>query len=156
MNGIDAGTETATLEEEATLDHDGAFEIRRRQVAITSTGQPVHEDCCGCIEFYWGCNAWPEGKPFSCADRRRLPDVLPGPTGQPFPPSRMQGRTEPRARLAAGTVGGELEGRPRTRPALKSQPKPAVKQPISEKRRKYMAGYMRRRRSQSDRDVPST
>jgi hypothetical protein len=65
----------------------------------------VHECCYDCVEFYGGCNAWPAGKPFACADYHQLPDVLPGTTGQMFPPSRMKGRKEPRARSGPATPG---------------------------------------------------
>ncbi len=59
--------------------------------------------CYDCVEFYGeghgstGCNAWPAGKPFRCGDFYPLPPVgINGETGQHFPPSRMQGRKEPR------------------------------------------------------------
>ena len=94
-------------------------------------GFPVHAACYDCVEFYDGCDAWPEGKPFSCADYYQLPDVMPGTSGQVFPPSWMRGRKEPRVRQAAGTVGGELEGRPRTRPAPKSGQKPIEESPVA-------------------------
>jgi hypothetical protein len=79
----------------------------------------VHENCYDCAEFYDGCNAWPENKPFDCVDYYPLPDVMPGTCGQVFPPSRMQGRREPQSRrqrfpptsrkLAAIPVGSKLE-----------------------------------------------
>ncbi len=63
----------------------------------------VSEHCFDCVEFYGeghgtvGCNAWPASKPFRCADYFPLPTVgIDGQTGQVFPPSRMQGRKEPR------------------------------------------------------------
>lgn len=56
----------------------------------------VCEHCYDCTEFYSDCNAWPQSKSFRCADYHPLPDVLPGTCGQAFPPSRMQGRKEPR------------------------------------------------------------
>ena len=86
-------------EEQPAPGHDAAFEIRRRQVAITSTGKTVHESCCGCVEFYHGCHAWPQDRRFCCADYYPLPDVMPDRSGQVFPPSRMQGRKEPRERV---------------------------------------------------------
>jgi hypothetical protein len=58
----------------------------------------VHESCYDCVEFYDGCNAWPASKEFACTDYHQLPDVMPGTCGQVFPPSRMKGRKEPRAR----------------------------------------------------------
>ncbi len=97
-------TEVATPDqEEQTLSQDEVFENRRRHQAITAHGEPVHEDCCGCVEFYHGCNGQPEGKPFQCRDYRRLPDVMPGVPLPPFPASRMQGRTEPRVRREPAT-----------------------------------------------------
>ena len=58
----------------------------------------VADECYDCAEFYDGCNAWPASKHFRCADYLRLPDVgIDGQTGQVFPPSRMNGRKEPRA-----------------------------------------------------------
>ena len=58
----------------------------------------VHENCYGCVEFYYGCNAWPESRTFACADYYPLPPVgVNGKTGQEIPPSRMNGRTEPGA-----------------------------------------------------------
>jgi hypothetical protein len=54
----------------------------------------VHENCFDCTEFHDGCNAWPESKPFDCADYYPPPDVMPGTYGQVFPPWRMQGRKD--------------------------------------------------------------
>jgi hypothetical protein len=72
---------------------------------------PVAEECYDCVEFCDGCNAWPENRPFRCADYYPLPDVKPGTSGQVFPPSRMQGRREPRVRreAAADGQGGSLD-----------------------------------------------
>jgi hypothetical protein len=58
----------------------------------------VAEQCYDCAELYDGCRAWPESKPFQCADYNRLPDVMPDDCGQVFPAARMQGRKEPRLR----------------------------------------------------------
>jgi hypothetical protein len=66
---------------------------------------PVHENCYDCAEFYHGCTAWPERRPFACADYCPLPDVMPGTCGQVFPPSRTQGRKEPRVRQEPAAVG---------------------------------------------------
>jgi len=106
-------------------------------------GFPVHENCYDCVEFYNGCDAWPENRAFQCGDYYPLPSVMPGTLGQVFPPSRMQGRKEPRIRK----VVAEQD---------RSQPRRAV----SEKRRKYMTNYMRHRRaarpqSKQVSDVPS-
>ncbi len=58
--------------------------------------------CADCVEFYHTCVGWPDGpdaKDFDCADFHRLPNVgVNGQTGQGIPPSRMGGRTDPRAR----------------------------------------------------------
>jgi len=71
----------------------------------------VSEHCYDCVEFYGeghgavGCNAWPAGKPFRCADFFSLPVVgIDGATGQEFPPSRMKGRKEPRELPEQGKV----------------------------------------------------
>ncbi len=79
----------------------------------------VHEICYDCAEFYGpghgerGCDAWPanrpiktpDGKHLLCLDFNRLPDVMPGePTGQVFPPSRMNGRKTPRERTSKPTI----------------------------------------------------
>jgi hypothetical protein len=74
----------------------------------------VADGCFDCREFYGeghgdvGCNAWPASRwptdgPCPCADFNRIPDVLPGECGQRFPPSRMNGRKEPRERQSAAT-----------------------------------------------------
>ncbi len=84
-----------------------------KSVAFPSFGaelrRPVelHEVCFDCAELYHGCNAWPQSKPMSrpgstrllCGDCLPLPPVgIDGATGQEFPPSRMNGRKEPRER----------------------------------------------------------
>ncbi len=98
---------------------------------------PVHEYCYDCAESYHGCSAWPEKRPFDCADYYRLPDVMPGTCGQVFPPSRMQGRKKPRVRREPATDKTE----------------PQSQQGSTEGRRKYMREYMReymrRRRANS-------
>jgi hypothetical protein len=66
------------------------------------------EHCYDCAEFYDGCNAWPASRRFCCADYLRLPDVMPGTCGQIFPPSRMEGRKEPRA-VQGGSEAKTLE-----------------------------------------------
>jgi len=91
--------EVIAPDQEPAITHDEAFEVRRRHVAITDTGKPVHESCGGCVEFYHGCHAWPHDKSFRCADYYPLPDVMPGTSGQVFPPSRMKGRKEPGERV---------------------------------------------------------
>jgi len=55
------------------------------------------ERCYDCVEFYYTCVGELASKTKSpgCADFRRLPDVMPGTTGQVVPPSRMAGRTTP-------------------------------------------------------------
>ncbi len=58
----------------------------------------VDERCFDCAEFYHGCQARPENPDARCADRLRLPNVMPETTGQVLPSSRMQGRKEPRVR----------------------------------------------------------
>jgi len=70
-------------------------------------GFPVHETCYDCVEFYNGCNAWPENKAFQCADYYPLPSVMPGTCGQVFPPSGMEGRTEPKVRREVAADGHE-------------------------------------------------
>jgi hypothetical protein len=70
----------------------------------------VAEDCYDCGEFYDGCHARPANPPTRCRDFLRLPDVMPGTYGQVFPPSRMQGRREPR--LVRETVEDKPEQKP--------------------------------------------
>jgi len=91
----------------------------------------VHEDCYDCAEFYYDCKGWRGSMDFACRDFNRLPDVLPGTCGQIFPPSRMRGRKEPRVC-------------PKTT-SSKTSPQPQRRDP--EKWRKYMRGYMQRRRA---------
>jgi len=69
-------------------------------------GFPVHENCYDCVEFYNGCDAWPENRAFQCGDYYPLPSVMPGTLGQVFPPSRMQGRKEPRVRREPTATNG--------------------------------------------------
>ncbi len=70
----------------------------------------VDEQCYDCGEFYAGCHARPSNPPTRCRDYLRLPDVVPGTCGQTFPPSRMQGRKEPR--LCREVAGGEEKHTP--------------------------------------------
>ena len=88
--------------------------------------QSIHEDCCGCIEFYHGCHAQPEGKAFKCADYRRLPDVMPGVPLPPFPPSKMQGRIEPRIRTEPAAEQERPAPRRRAVAQPQSGPMPSV------------------------------
>ena len=78
----------------------------------------VHENCYNCAEFYGpgrgvvGCNAWPAAKEFACADYLPLPNVgVNGKLGQEFPPSRMQGRKEPRVHGGAEQAPCQPQGR---------------------------------------------
>jgi hypothetical protein len=82
----------------------------------------VHECCYDCVEFYHGCSAWPEKRPFDCSDYYSLPVVMPGTCGQVFPPSRMRGRKEPKVpqKTTAGNHDDSLAPAPapaRTKPA---------------------------------------
>jgi len=79
----------------------------------------VHEDCYDCAEFYQGCKGRPSSQAGRCGDWLRLPDVMPGTTGQRIPPSR--GRTEPRVRRALTPDHQE--------PTLASAPAPDRKRP---------------------------
>ncbi len=98
---------------------------------------PVHEYCYDCVESYDGCNAWPANKAFQCADYYQLPDVMPGTSGQVFPPSRMQGRKEPRVRKEPATEKTEPQSRQRNTESRRKY------------MQKYMRDYMRRRRANS-------
>jgi hypothetical protein len=88
----------------------------------------AHENCADCVESYHACRGWPENQPFACGDFYRLPEG-PGTTGQEVPASRMNGRTEPRARREPTPDHQE--------PALASAPAPASEptEPITPKRR---------------------
>lgn len=124
----------------------------------------VCEHCYDCVEFYgeghgsYGCNAWPVNKPFRCADYYRLPDVMPGTCGQVFPPSRMQGRKEPRELAAPDTspsgprhcdCGETLAKGRRLCDQCRSQRRQQTK-------RDYMKGYMQQRRSAASVSVADT
>jgi hypothetical protein len=77
---------------------------------MTNLGQEVarafdvHENCYDCAGFYDGCPAWPAAREFACHKYHRLPDVMPGTCGQPFPDV---GR-----KLATIPVGGRPEADP--------------------------------------------
>ena len=45
----------------------------------------VAENCYDCAAFYEGCKGWRASKEFDCGHYQRLPDVMPGTYGQPFP-----------------------------------------------------------------------
>jgi len=77
---------------------------------------PVDQRCYDCAELCHGCNARPENPDTRCADYLHLPDVMPGTCGQTLPPSRMQGCTEPRIRLAAAAPV-QVEVQPKNPPA---------------------------------------
>jgi len=128
-------------------------------------GFPAHERCYDCVEFYDGCNAWPEHKAFHCADYYPLPDVMPGTLGQVFPPSRMQGRTQPKVRreITADGHGDSLAPSPvltRNQPAAShasprlcecgaalSKGKRFCESCRVQRRRRTMREYMRGRRA---------
>jgi hypothetical protein len=96
----------------------------------------VHENCYDCAEFYGPgrgvvvCNAWPASKAFNCADFLRLPDVMPGTSGQVFPPSRMGDRKEPRIRSSSGAP---------VRPRVQPEKPPARQLPQTNPHREYPA-----------------
>jgi hypothetical protein len=138
----------------------------------------VDERCYDCVEFYGGCNAQPENRDTRCADYFRLPHGMPAPCGQTFPSSRMNGRKEPRVRVAAGTpVQGQVQPKnpPASWPSPSVQPKgricgcgvPLAKgrrlcdgcrvEARRQSKRQYMRTYMEQRRSAavgSASDVP--
>ncbi len=115
----------------------------------------VHEVCYDCAEFYGpghgerGCNGWPSKKPMYAAGRKhllcldclRLPPVEPATHGQVFPPSRMEGRTEPRTAQAEA-----VQDRSTTRV---STPAPTSSE-IDPKRRCLCGRAMPRRRRYCD------
>jgi hypothetical protein len=49
----------------------------------------VHENCYDCADFYDGCTGWRASREFDCHRYYRLPDVLPGTSGQTFPPPSL-------------------------------------------------------------------
>ena len=128
----------------------------------------VDERCYDCAELCHGCTARPENPDTRCGDYLRLPDVMPGTAGQMFPPLRMQGRTEPRIRLAvAAPVQVEVQPKnpPASRLASSAQPQARLcgcgailpkgrrlcdqcrTQNRRQTRRDYMRTYMEQRRS---------
>jgi hypothetical protein len=140
----------------------------------------VDERCFDCAELYHGCHAHPENPDTRSLDYLRLPDVKPGTCGQTFPPSRMQGRTEPRIRLGAG-VPVQVDVQPKNPPASRLASSAQLQarlcgcgailpkgrrlcdtcrtQSRRQTRRDYMRSYMEQRRSPtsgSDPDVPFT
>jgi hypothetical protein len=84
----------------------------------------MHENCADCVEYYHTCRTWPASKPFACTDFHKLPDVLPGTTGQKIPASRMNGRTEPRTRRE--TTPDHQEPAPASAPAPARKPRPTI------------------------------
>jgi len=111
----------------------------------------VDERCYDCAEFYDGCPARRENPDTYCLDYLGLPDVMPGTTGQVFPPSRLQGRPPrlPRWRAGAYLVPRRVEQEPTERgrqprpepkaapPAVEaSSPKPPASQPEQPNRTK--------------------
>jgi len=141
----------------------------------------VHGICYDCAEFYGsghgerGCDGWPETKPMFTADRgqlccpdfNRLPDVAPGkPTGQVFPPSRMNGRKTPRQGAAETSECGdrtESKTRPAGKPAKLrlcacGEPLAAGRQLCNgcrqEHRRQTRRRYMRRYRVEPPSGLP--
>jgi len=118
----------------------------------------VHELCYDCAEFYGpghgerGCDGWPADKPVKpkdgghllCLDFNRLPDVMPGePTGQMFPPSRMNGRRTPRERNIATSATVPL----REKRKLKATP---AAQDIDPKRQCVCGRHLPKRRRYCD------
>ncbi len=128
----------------------------------------VDEQCYDCAEFYHGCNARPSNQPTRCTDYYRLPDVMPGTYGQTFPPSRMQGRKEPRVRRE--TTESEQQPTPthaRKKPAesrtgprlcgcgvLLAKGRRLCDQCRPQKRRQTMRQYMRTRRAAPSESQP--
>lgn len=72
---------------------------RTRFGAELKRTNPTDHTCYDCAEFFFSCSGRPPdpNRKTKCRDARRLPDVgLNGQTGQEIPPSRMNGRNEPR------------------------------------------------------------
>ena len=143
----------------------------------------VHELCYDCAEFYGaghgerGCDGWPAQKPMftsgkkqlRCPDFNRLPDVVAGePTGQVFPPSRMNRRKTPRQGAAETSECGdrtESKTRPAGKPAKLrlcacGESLAAGKQLCNgcrqERRRQTRRRYMRRYRVEPPSGLPQT
>ncbi len=112
----------------------------------------VHENCSDCAGFYDGCQGWPDSRPFDCHSVTRLPDVPAGTCGQRFPATVRK--------LAA--IPEDSEGRPgpdRTREPERAEQSPKQTGTHSrrgdpEKWRKYMRGYMKRRRTAPSKSEP--
>lgn len=136
----------------------------------------VHELCYDCVEFYGpghgehGCGGWPASQELRCADRNRLPAVMPGTCGQAFPLSRGRHRTAPQP---LPEPDGPADSRPVARPKARTPRQCGCGANLDkgkrlcdrcrERRRKqskraYMRCYMSQRRSGMGRpgsDVPS-
>lgn len=133
----------------------------------------VDEQCYDCSEFYDGCNARPTNPPTRCRDYLRLPDVMPGTTGQRIPASRMGGRKEPRLCREETTDHQEPARTQRKPVALPTGPRlcgcgailPKGKRLCdgcrTDRRRQTLREYKRRWRAESSgshpvSDIPST
>ncbi len=136
----------------------------------------AHELCYDCAEFYGaghgehGCDGWPASRELRCADRNRLPTVMPGTCGQVFPPSQRRRRTTPQTLREPDRPA---DPRPAARPKARTPRQCACGASLNkgkrlcdrcrERRRKqskraYMRCYMSQRRSGMGRpgsDVPS-
>jgi len=136
----------------------------------------VHELCYDCVEFYGpghgehGCGGWPASQELRCADRNRLPAVMPGTCGQVFPPPPWRRRTASRTLREADRPA---DPGPAARPKAETARQCACGANLDkgkrlcdrcrERRRKqskraYMRCYMSQRRSGADRpdsDMPS-
>ncbi len=110
----------------------------------------VHENCYDCAGLCDGCRAWPATRDFACHTFNRLPDVTPGTRGQRFHAT---------ARKLDASLTGEV---PPTTGQTEQPPTQTCTHPRRgdpAKWRKYMRGYMKRRRaaalkSQAVSDVP--
>jgi len=67
---------------------------------------PVHDSCYDCAAFYDGCEGWRAAKEFHCGHYQRLPDVMPGTCGQPWP-EKVFVPTNPNREGIRGDSGGE-------------------------------------------------
>ena len=129
----------------------------------------VAEPCYDCAVFYAGCQGWHASKEFACAYYQRLPDVMPGTWGQPFP-EKVFVPTEPESQAVPKVKEpdhGQRRPRAKTTTATKTRqcecgaPLAKGKRLCDEcraKRRReskgrYMTAYMRQRRGGSMRAV---
>jgi hypothetical protein len=81
----------------------------------------VHENCYNCADFYAGCTGWQVSRDFDCRRYCRLPDVLPGTSGQRFPASHRKAPVD-RALRSSERQAAESSRPPAREPDVETPP----------------------------------